>query len=83
MTRQETRSSEYRKSTDNLFGRLQFFYEHCADVINRHPPHVAISYITEVHDRIAPHVVRQEKARKALFDTFQTFSASLEEADHG
>lgn len=66
MPEQNSRDSEYCKSVDNLFGHFQFFYDLCKSEINHHSPGVAVSYIVDAIDNLAPHVERHEKARQAL-----------------
>lgn len=66
MPRQDRIESDYRIATAHLFERLKFFYSDCIVIINENSPSVAVSYITEEIDALAPFVDCQEKARKAL-----------------
>lgn len=83
MTRQANRDSEYCKSVDNLFGRFQFFYDQCTDVILNHSPPVAVSYIVEAIESLAPHVERHKKARQALLFKARGYSEKAGEAANG
>ena len=81
MTRQDRIESDYRVATAQLFERLRFFYSDCTVIINEHSPSVAVSYITEAIDTLAPFVDNREKARKALNDDTTRRMISRGEAD--
>lgn len=60
--------TECRVAEQRLYGDLMAFFDMTTELIRKHPPEIAVSYITDHIDRITPGVLDVRVLRNRLTD---------------